>query len=300
MRTYARMSVLTRGRSFAPQWGNPMAQADIEKQAPTSPWQVTRVTSAGVVNSPDVLAREEPLEIRVNGQSIAVTMRTPGHDEELAAGFLWTERLIDNPESLISIGHCPGKTEEERENIVLAYVDGASDSLAEGWQRNFPASSSCGICGKASIDAVRQVAEPIESELHVSSDVLHRLPADLRAAQDTFDRTGALHAAGLFDGAGDLVLLREDVGRHNAVDKVIGAALFRKLLPLADSIVLVSGRAGFEIVQKCLLARVPTVAAVGAPSSLAVELAAETGMTLIGFLRDNSMNVYTGAERVLP
>lgn len=276
-----------------------MAQADIAKQAPTSPWQVTKVTPAGAASSPDVLAREEPLEIRVNGQSIAVTMRTPGHDEELAAGFLWTERLIGKPESLISIGHCPGKTEEERENIVLAYVDGASDALAEGWQRNFPASSSCGICGKASIDAVRQVAEPIQSQVRVASAVLHRLPDTLREAQETFDRTGALHAAGLFDSAGDLVLLREDVGRHNAVDKVVGAALFRKLLPLADSMVLVSGRAGFEIVQKCLLASVPIVAAVGAPSSLAVELAAASGMTLIGFLRDNSMNVYTGAERVL-
>ena len=276
-----------------------MARADIAKQAPTSPWQVTKVTAAGAASSPDVLAREEPLEIRVNGQSIAVTMRTPGHDEELAAGFLWTERLIAQPESLVSIGHCPGKTEEERENIVLAYVDGASDALAEGWQRNFPASSSCGICGKASIDAVRQVADPIQSQLRVASAVLHRLPTDLRAAQDTFDRTGALHAAGLFDSAGELVLLREDVGRHNAVDKVVGAALFRKLLPLVDSMVLVSGRAGFEIVQKCLLASVPIVAAVGAPSSLAVELAAASGMTLIGFLRDNSMNVYTGAERIL-
>ena len=276
-----------------------MAQAGIEKQAPTSPWQVTKVTAEGVINSPDVLAREEPLEIRVNGQSIAVTMRTPGHDEELAAGFLWTERLIARPESLISIGHCPGKTEEERENIVLAYVDGASGALEEGWQRNFPASSSCGICGKASIEAVRQAAEPIQSEVRVSSNVLHRLPETLRAAQDTFDRTGGLHAAGLFDSQGDLILLREDVGRHNAVDKVVGAALFRKVLPLKDSLMLVSGRAGFEIVQKCLLAGVPIVAAVGAPSSLAVELAAASGMTLVGFLRENSMNLYTGAERVL-
>lgn len=276
-----------------------MAQAGIEKQTPTSSWQVTKVTAEGVINSPDVLAREEPLEIRVNGQSIAVTMRTPGHDEELAAGFLWTERLIARPESLISIGHCPGKTEEERENIVLAYVDGASGALEEGWQRNFPASSSCGICGKASIEAVRQAAEPIQSEVRVSPNVLHRLPETLRAAQDTFDRTGGLHAAGLFDSEGDLILLREDVGRHNAVDKMVGAALFRKTLPLEDSLVLVSGRAGFEIVQKCLLAGVPIVAAVGAPSSLAVELAAESGMTLVGFLRENSMNVYTGAERVL-
>ncbi len=276
-----------------------MAQADIEKQAPTSSWRVTKVTAEGAINSPDVLAREEPLEIRVNGQSIAVTMRTPGHDEELAAGFLWTERLIARPESLISIGHCPGKTEEERENIVLAYVDGASGALEEGWQRNFPASSSCGICGKASIEAVRQAAEPIQSDIRVASNILHGLPKTLRQAQDTFDRTGGLHAAGLFDSEGDLILLREDVGRHNAVDKMVGAALFRKMLPLEDSLVLVSGRAGFEIVQKCLLAGVPIVAAVGAPSSLAVELAAESGMTLVGFLRENSMNVYTGAERVL-
>ncbi len=276
-----------------------MAQTRIEKQAPTSPWQVTRVAGKGVVISPDVLAREEPLEIRVNGQSIAVTMRTPGHDEELAAGFLWTERLIERPDSLVSIGHCPGKTEEERENIVLAYVYGAGDALPEGWQRNFPASSSCGICGKASIEAVRQTAEPIQSAMRVASEVLHRLPAALRQAQETFDRTGALHAAGLFDTEGNLILLREDVGRHNAVDKLVGAALFRKMLPLENQVVLVSGRAGFEIVQKCLLASVPIVAAVGAPSSLAVELAAASGMTLVGFLRENSMNIYAGAQRIL-
>lgn len=276
-----------------------MAQTDIEKQAPTSPWQVTKVTQEGVAATPDVLAREEPLEIRVNGQSVAVTMRTPGHDEELAAGFLWTERLIEKPESLVSIGHCPGNTEEERENIVLAYIDGARDALDAGWQRNFAATSSCGICGKGSIEAVRQAAEPIQSDVRVMPTVLHGLPKALREAQETFDRTGALHAAGLFNSAGELILLREDVGRHNAVDKVVGAALFRKMLPLDNSLVLVSGRAGFEIVQKCLLACVPIVAAVGAPSSLAVELAAESGMTLVGFLRDSSMNVYTGAERVL-
>ncbi len=275
-----------------------MARTDTAKQAATSQWEVTRVSTAGVETSPDVLAREEPLEIRVNGQSIAVTMRTPGNDEELAAGFLWTERLIADPAALLSVGHCPGKTEEERDNIVLAYVNGVGDLIEAGWQRNFSATSSCGICGKASIDAVRQAAEPIRSDIRVTSEVLHGLPAALRSAQDTFDRTGALHAAGLFNARGELVLLREDVGRHNAVDKMIGAALFRKMLPLQDHVVLVSGRAGFEIVQKCLLASVPVVAAVGAPSSLAVELAAASGMTLIGFLRDSSMNAYTGAERV--
>lgn len=277
-----------------------MARTDTAKQAATSQWEVTRVSTAGVATSPDVLAREEPLEIRVNGQSIAVTMRTPGNDEELAAGFLWTERLIADPAALLSVGHCPGKTEEERDNIVLAYVNGVGDLIEAGWQRNFSATSSCGICGKASIDAVRQAAEPIRSDIRVTSEVLHGLPAALRSAQDTFDRTGALHAAGLFNSRGELVLLREDVGRHNAVDKMIGAALFRKMLPLQDHVVLVSGRAGFEIVQKCLLASVPVVAAVGAPSSLAVELAAASGMTLIGFLRDSSMNAYTGAERVTP
>ena len=277
-----------------------MARTDTAKQAATSQWEVTRVSTAGVATSPDVLAREEPLEIRVNGQSIAVTMRTPGNDEELAAGFLWTERLIADPAALLSVGHCPGKTEEERDNIVLAYVNGVGDLIEAGWQRNFSATSSCGICGKASIDAVRQAAEPIRSDIRVTSEVLHGLPAALRSAQDTFDRTGGLHAAGLFNARGELVLLREDVGRHNAVDKMIGAALFRKMLPLEDHVVLVSGRAGFEIVQKCLLANVPVVAAVGAPSSLAVELAAASGMTLIGFLRDSSMNAYTGAERVTP
>ena len=277
-----------------------MAQTNLASQAPTSAWHVTKVSTEGMAAGPDDLAREEPLEIRVNGQSIAVTMRTPGHDEELAAGFLWTERLIADPSALLSVGHCPGKSEEERENIVLAYVEAVGDVLPEGWQRNFPASSSCGICGKASIEAVRQVAEPIHSDIRVPSHVLRALPATLRAAQDTFERTGGLHAAGLFSPTGEQVLLREDVGRHNAVDKMVGAALFRKLLPLTEQIVLVSGRAGFEIVQKCLMAGVPIVAAVGAPSSLAVELAAESGMTLIGFLREGSMNVYTGVERILP
>lgn len=277
-----------------------MAQADVDKRAPTSPWHVTKVSTQGSIAGPDVLAREEPLEIRVNGRSVAVTMRTPGHDEDLAAGFLWTERLIDAPSALLSVGHCPGKSKEERENIILAYAAGASDVLAEGWQRNFPASSSCGICGKASIEAVRQAANPIHSDVKVTSQVLHGLPSSLRAAQDTFERTGGLHAAGLFSPAGEQILLREDVGRHNAVDKLVGAALFRKMLPLADRIVLVSGRAGFEIVQKCLMAGVPIVAAVGAPSSLAVELAADSNMTLIGFLREGSLNVYTGVERIVP
>jgi FdhD protein len=280
-------------------WSRTMGQTEVARHVSTTPWDVTRVSTKGVEQRPDVLACEEPLEIRVNGQSVAVTMRTPGHDEELAAGFLWTERLITDPTSLVSVGHCPGKTEEERDNIVLAYVNGVGESLREGWQRNFAATSSCGICGKASIDAVRQAAEPIRSELRVESDVLRKLPETLREAQETFDRTGALHAAGLYDRAGKLILLREDVGRHNAVDKIIGAALFDKMLPLDDRIVLVSGRAGFEIVQKCLLAGVPVVAAVGAPSSLAVELAAASGMTLIGFLKESSMNVYSGVERVL-
>ena len=275
-----------------------MARTNLERQALTSSWEVTRVSPQGAVRDPDVLAREEPLEIRVNGQSIAVTMRTPGSDEELAAGFLWTERLIAEPAALVSVGHCPGKSQEERDNIVLAYVSGKFDLREAGWQRSFPASSSCGICGKTSIEAVRRAAEPIRSAMRVVPDVFHSLPDTLRAAQAAFDRTGGLHAAGLFNAAGELELLREDIGRHNAVDKVIGAALFRELLPLEDRIMLVSGRAGFEIVQKCLMASVPIVAAVGAPSSLAVELAAEAGMTLIGFLRKYSLNVYTGEERV--
>ena len=275
-----------------------MARIELEQEALTSSWEVTRVSAQGAARRPDVLAREEPLEIRVNGQSIAVTMRTPGHDAELAVGFLWTERLIAEPASLVSVGHCPGKSEAERGNIVLAYVHGAVDPMAEGWQRNFSATSSCGICGKASIEAVRKAAEPIRSTLRVTPEVLHRLPEVLRAAQAAFDRTGGLHAAGLFDATGELLLLREDIGRHNAVDKVIGAALMREMLPLEDRIVLVSGRAGFEIVQKCLMASVPLVAAVGAPSSLAGELAAEAGMTLVGFLRQDSLNVYTGVERV--
>lgn len=277
-----------------------MAKTEVERHSATAPWHVTKVSTEGSAIKPDVLAREEPLEIRVNGQNIAVTMRTPGQDEELAAGFLWTERLLSRPADLLSIGHCPGKSEEERENIILAYISGDGEVLAEGWQRNFSANSSCGICGKASIEAVRQAADPIQSPLEISAHVLRGLPQVLRQAQETFEQTGALHAAGLFTVGGELVLLREDVGRHNAVDKMIGAAMFRDMLPLENSIVLVSGRAGFEIVQKCLMAGVPLVAAVGAPSSLAVDLAADSGMTLVGFLRERSLNVYTGAECVTP
>jgi FdhD protein len=262
-------------------------------------WRMTRVRQGVVEPCDDMLAREEPLEIRVNGQSVAVTMRTPGDDEDLAAGFLWTERLIADPAELISLGHCPGKSAEERENIILCYVRSAEGLQAKGWQRNFCTTSSCGICGKASIEAVRQAVPVVKSNVRVPVEVLSGLPAALREAQETFDRTGGLHAAGFFTAAGELCLLREDVGRHNAVDKLVGAALRQGLLPLHNHLVLVSGRAGFEVVQKCLMAGVPFIAAVGAPSSLAVELAAEAGMTLVGFLRGQNFNVYTGAERIL-
>ena len=244
----------------------------------------------------DILAREEPLEIRVRGQSVAVTMRTPGHDAELAAGFLLTEGIIHYRADIIEIAAClEGETPENILNVFLApavQVDFAQLT------RHVFASSSCGLCGKASIEAVHQHFAPIESKLGISAALLARLPQRMSAAQETFAQTGGLHAAAIFDPAGRLEVLREDVGRHNAVDKVLGWGFLNDKLPFDSRVLLVSGRASFEIMQKALAARVPIVAAVSAPSSLAVEFARESGQTLIGFLRGRTMNVYAGAERI--
>jgi FdhD protein len=253
----------------------------------------------------DAVAIEEPLEVRVRGKSIAVTMRTPGNgeqqDAELAAGFLMSEGLIRSADDIARIDPCARTPDGNIINVFLApkvVVD--VDSLS----RHVFASSSCGICGKATIDSIHQHFPPVSpvpsagSDLRVSPDVLNTLPGKLRGAQRGFDRTGGLHAAGLFDPTGKLIALREDVGRHNTVDKLLGYALLRKMTPLDRHIVVVSGRASFEIVQKALAARVPIVAAISAPSSLAVRLANESGMTLIGFLRNNRMNVYCGNQRV--
>ena len=244
----------------------------------------------------DLVAHEEPLEIRVRGRSVAVTMRTPGHDRELAAGFLLTEGLLQNRDQLVEIAPCLEGSAPE--NTLNVFLSPAVDVNFEQLTRHVFATSSCGLCGKASIEAVHQHFPPVESCLTVSTEVLAQLPARLRAAQQAFAQTGGLHGAAIFDTQGRLLVAREDVGRHNAVDKVLGVGFLEDKLPFDSHILLVSGRASFEIVQKALAGRIPIICAVSAPSSLAVEFALESGQTLVGFLRDQRMNVYSGAERI--
>ena len=252
----------------------------------------------------DALAVEEPLEIRVGSGSredtpIAVTMRTPGHDAELAAGFLWTEGIIACRDEIGDIGS-PGKSASARKNTITVELRGKAFEPAE-LQRSFFAASSCGICGKASIDAIRRrgLLAP-NPEFRLDPDLLCRLPEKLRDAQTVFSRTGGLHAAALFNAAGELLVLREDVGRHNAVDKVAGWAILGGRLPLTEHVLVVSGRGGFEIVQKTLVMRIPILASVSAPSSLAVQLARELGLTLAGFVRGRRFVVYSGQARLIP
>ena len=259
---------------------------------------VLRRRDGEITSASDSVAVEEPLEIRVNGQAVAVTMRTPGsgEDTELALGFLHGEGITTHNQ-VARVREC--RAPEGDGGIAEVDLRGELDP-AGGWQRQFYATSSCGICGKASIDAVRAAADPVQDGPIIASRVLDALPEALRENQRVFERTGGLHAAGLFNSTGELVVLREDVGRHNAVDKVIGRALMRELVPLDDQILLVSGRASFEIVQKAVLAGIPILAAVSAPSSLAVRLAEEANMTLIGFLRPGGFNIYAGGERIQP
>ena len=244
----------------------------------------------------DVVAAEEPLEIRVHGRSVAVTMRTPGHDRELAAGFLLTEGIIRERKDMIEILHCRAAAAPDNTlNVFLApsvKVDFAQLT------RHVFATSSCGLCGKASIESVHQHFPPVKSKLTVRAQTLLGLPARMREAQQTFARTGGLHAAAVFDAKGELVVLREDVGRHNALDKVLGFGFLERRFPFDAHILLVSGRASFEIMQKALAGRIPIVCAVSAPSSLAVEFARESNQTLVGFLRGDTMNIYAGAERI--
>ena len=249
----------------------------------------------------DRLATEEPMEIRIEEpgaeqRNVAVTMRTPGHDFDLAAGFLFTEGLIDGAHDLSGIRYCAVPREEQHYNVVSV---GVTRRLADfEMQRNFYATSSCGICGKASLEAIETRCAPVAEGPVVDASVLLRLPDELRRAQSVFDRTGGLHGAALFDPDGRLMAVREDVGRHNAVDKVIGSELLAGRVPLSDRILLVSGRASFEILQKAARAGVPIVCAVSAPSSLAVDTARRFGMTLAGFLRDERFNVYSHPERI--
>ena len=253
----------------------------------------------------DTLASEEPLEIRLAGCSVAVTMRTPRDDFDLAAGFLLTEGIIHRRGDIASMAHCPADEQGLRIEPNIVNVNPSDPALVDPdrWRRNFFATSSCGICGKASIETVRQEAPAIRSDARISDGAILGLEGQLREAQAVFDQTGGLHAAALFDLQGRMVLLREDVGRHNAVDKVIGAMLLQDRLPLDGFVLLVSGRASFEIMQKALMAGIPIVVAVSAPSSLAVELARESNMTLVGFLRykagQGRFNVYSGTERIV-
>lgn len=251
----------------------------------------------------DYLVGEEPLEIRVGGQPLSVTMRTPGDDLDLAAGFLFTEGLIERREQILSIEHATECKATERGNIVDVKVSADVALDLEKTRRNFFAASSCGICGKASIDAVRaRGVRPLKANFRVDPNVICDLPDALRAKQQIFGRTGGLHAAGVFSANGELgvelLAEREDIGRHNAVDKIVGWALREGKLPLSECVLMVSGRGGFEIVQKAAMAGVPVVASVSACSSLAVQFAREIGMTLIGFLRGRRFVVYSGEERV--
>jgi FdhD protein len=247
----------------------------------------------------DYLAAEEPLEIRIGDDPLSVTMRTPGHDLELAAGFLFTEGLVQRRAQIIALEEDAGTASENRGNVVLAKLAPESAPDFENMRRHFFAASSCGICGKASIDSVRaRTLQPPNPDFRLDPEVLVRLPDVLRESQAVFGRTGGLHAAALFDVTGKLLVVREDIGRHNAVDKVVGWALLEERVPLADTVLLVSGRGGFEIVQKAIVAGLPVVASVSAPSSLAVQLARELGQTLIGFLRGRRFVIYAGEERI--
>lgn len=251
---------------------------------------ITRIEGTTATDADDVLAIEEPLEIRVNDRPVSVTLRTPGDDFDLAAGFLFTESILHSAEDIESIRHWGSP------NVVrVGTRDGVPLDL-QRLQRNFYSTSSCGVCGKVSIDALRVETTALDSPVTIARAVVIALPDLLRAEQKVFDATGAIHAAGIFSAGGTLLRVREDVGRHNAVDKVIGS-FFREGAPIGDALV-VSGRISFEIVQKAIVARIPILAAVGAPSSLAVELAREFNLTLLGFVRDGRFNVYAGGERV--
>ncbi|MGY4099008.1 formate dehydrogenase accessory sulfurtransferase FdhD [Nocardia sp. R16R-3T] len=263
---------------------------------------VVRIRDGRHSRRPDTLVAEEPLEIRIAGHPISVTMRTPGHDFDLAAGFLVSEGAVWATDQLTGLRYCSDAAAEGGNTYNIVDVDLAPGMVGPdtSLQRNFYTTSSCGLCGKASLEAVRTSTKwsVADDPLAVTPTVLTTLPDRLRAAQQVFDSTGGLHAAGLFTADGRLLCLREDVGRHNAVDKVVGHALRSGLLPLRETILMVSGRASFELVQKAVMAGIPMLAAVSAPSSLAVDLAAENGLTLVGFLRGTSMNVYTAAERL--
>jgi FdhD protein len=265
-----------------------------------------RVVEEGRVHvRPDTLATEEPMEIRLRSsetkQTVAITMRTPGADFELAAGFLYGEGIVSSPEDILKISYCVDTDldAEQQYNIVNVELRDGRDYDLRRLERHFYTTSACGVCGKASLEQLELRACPvIPPGPKVTPETIYSLPEKLREAQGLFEATGGLHAAALFDADGNLVALKEDVGRHNATDKLVGWALLEGQLPLSDHAVMVSGRSSFEILQKCLTAGVPIVCAISAPSSLAMDVARQFGMTLVGFLRGNRFNVYSGYERI--
>ncbi len=273
------------------------------KTKPSGASRAVALIRVGVDRHPasDYVAVEEPMEVRVNGVPFAVIMRTPGADRELAAGFLLAEDVIRTSDELLTIEECEDTTVEARGNTLNVAVGGdAVERLATrlGERREVVMTASCGLCGRRTIETLRSRVAAVDGHWRVPVDIVRQLPSRLRAAQDVFDTTGGLHAAGLFDRAGTLRHVAEDVGRHNAVDKIIGRRVMEDALPLDDFILVLSGRTSFELVQKALLAGIPFVAAVSAPSSLAIELAAASGITLCGFVRGDRFNVYAHDERI--
>lgn len=270
--------------------------AESPEHQPSRPVQIRRFSAGTWETRQDVVASEEPLEIRVEGRSVAVVMRTPGHDEELAAGFLVSEGVVKHPRDLLEVSQCP-VTADSKGNIVDVLLGGAVvnwDSLT----RHVFSASSCGLCGKTSLDSVFQQFPNVTTDWQVDAAFIARLPTRLRSAQTTFQTTGGLHACAVFDLEGNLLVSREDVGRHNALDKVLGWALVQNRLPLDQHVLLLSGRVSFEMMQKALAAGIPIVAAISAPSSLAVQFADRSGQTLAGFVRGDTLNLYAHPHRV--
>jgi len=276
---------------------------------PVQAVEVIRVGRDAPESKPDLVVAEEPLEIRIghgpegNRQqfSLSVTMRTPGNDEELCLGFLFTEGIINSMEEVVSAKYCEdlGRT-EGMENLMRVELKPFVEISDEQFKRNFYTTSSCGVCGKASIDSIKVTCNPLSAEsIKVDKELLFGLPDKLRDAQLVFKHTGGLHASGLFDVQGTLLAHHEDVGRHNALDKLVGSRMMTDMTIFPSSILVLSGRISFELVQKALRAGIPIIAAVGAPSSLAVDLAEEFGMTLVGFLKGDRFNIYTGKERIV-
>lgn len=277
-----------------------------EKSTITLP--ITKVHSAISADTSDSLAIEEPLEIRLEYgpaqqrqiQNVSVTMRTPGNDAELAVGFLFTEGIITHATKVAEVNHCFIACAENKENVIQVSLNNEVVPELKNTERNFYTTSSCGVCGKGSINAIRTVSPFLQQadENVINPELLHKLPGILSTHQEVFSSTGGLHACALFNLTGELILVREDVGRHNALDKLIGAAFNNNRLPLNQSVLLLSGRASFELVQKAAMAGITIIAAVGAPSSLAVQLAQEFNITLVGFLRNNRFNIYNAAHRI--